>query len=244
MSSFILPSNIKKYDAINAFNDLNKVHWTQHNNKSLKIGDTVYIYESKPTQRIILKTKVIDRDVYKYHIDDFKYSKSDTDFSTMRPWFTLQLIENITTNISFNDLKKMGLKGNIQSLRKLDSYIAQAIELLISDSTELSSISLIEGKKIGFYTTRYERNIKNRKAAIDLHGLTCKACGFNFEQTYGSLGQGFIEVHHKRPLFLENHEVIINPSTDLVPLCSNCHRMIHKDKTNTLTVENLKMLLH
>ncbi|WLC60221.1 HNH endonuclease (plasmid) [Leuconostoc carnosum] len=34
-----------------------------------------------------------------------------------------------------------------------------------------------------------------------------------------------------------------DPINDLVPLCSNCHRMIHRDKYNVLTVEHLKKKL-
>lgn len=81
MTTFIVPANRDKYDSITAFNALNTVHWVQHSNKSVSVGDIIYIYESKPTQAIILKTKVVSRDVYEYHIDDSKYSESEVDFS-------------------------------------------------------------------------------------------------------------------------------------------------------------------
>ena len=109
MSTFILPSSPNIYDAKNAFNDLHTIHWVQHNNKSVSIGDIIYIYESKPTQRIILKTQVIGRDIYSYHIDDSKYS----------------------TCISLKDLHELGLKGNIQSLRRLDDDMANKNTTLI-----------------------------------------------------------------------------------------------------------------
>ncbi len=95
----------------------------QHNNKSVSIGDIIYIYESKPTQRIILKTHVIGRDIYSYHIDDSKYSTSGIDFSSKGPWLTLRLIvQNIDTCISLKDLHELGLKGNFQSLRRIIRY--------------------------------------------------------------------------------------------------------------------------
>lgn len=243
MSTFILPSNPNIYDAKNAFNDLHTIHWVQHNNKSVSIGDIIYIYESKPTQRIILKTQVIGRDIYSYHIDDSKYSASDIDFSSKGPWLTLRLIENIDTCISLKDLHELGLKGNIQSLRRLDDDMANALDFLIRDYSELTSILVTEGKKTKVYSTRYERSTKNRQAAILIHGLNCKACGFNFEKKYGTLGHEFIEIHHKNPLYLNNTEINIDPRNDLVPLCSNCHRMIHRDKYNVLTVEHLKKIL-
>ena len=243
MSTFILPSNPNTYDAQHAFNDLHTIHWVQHNNKSVSVGDTIYIYESKPTQRIILKTEVVGRDIDSYHIDDSKYSTSGIDFSSKGPWLTLRLIKNIDTCISLQDLHELGLKGNIQSLRRLDDDIANALDLLISDFSELTSILVTEGKKTKVYSTRYERSQKNRHDAIRIHGLNCKVCGFNFEKIYGTLGHEFIEIHHKKPLYLNNAEINIDPRNDLVPLCSNCHRMIHRDKYNVLTVEDLKKIL-
>lgn len=243
MSTFILPSNANTYDAKTAFNDLNVIHWVQHNNKSVSVGDTVYIYESKPTQRVILKAQVIARDIDSYHIDDSKYSKLGIDFSKKGPWFSLRMIKNIDISISLKDLHKLGLKGNIQGLRRLDDDIANALKFLISDYSELTSILVREGKKTKVYSTRYERNTKNRQAAIKFHGLNCKVCGFNFEKKYGSIGHEFIEVHHKIPLYLNESEINIDPINDLVPLCSNCHRMIHRDKYNVLTVEDLKQKL-
>ncbi|CAM4323508.1 HNH endonuclease [Weissella hellenica] len=240
MSSFIIPSNKNKYDATNAFNDLDTVHWVQHNNKSVKIGDTIYIYESKPTQKIILKTTVIERDVYNYHINDAKYSVTGFDFSSQGPWFTLKLVKNANVNVSLEDLHNLGLKGNIQSLRYLDDAIAKAIDVISNDTSELTSVKLIEGKKIQFYTARYERNSKNRQACLNYYGYNCMACGFNFERMYGELGHKFIEIHHRKPLFLQNKEVAIDPTNDLVPLCSNCHRMIHREKTNIITLDELR----
>lgn len=49
--------------------------------------------------------------------------------------------------------------------------------------------------------------------------------------------------HYKRPLYLNATEIYIDPKKDLVPLCSNCHRMIHRDKFNILPVEDLKQIV-
>ena len=85
-----------------------------------------------------------------------------------------------------------------------------------------------EGSVKKYYGKRYERDPKNRKKAIELHGTTCAVCGFDFEKVYGERGKGFIEVHHTEPLGSLSEEKIINPQTDLVPVCSNCHRIIHR----------------
>ncbi len=101
-----------------------------------------------------------------------------------------------------------------------------------------------EGKKKYFYTARYERKPENRAAAIKIHGLRCMACGFDFEEVYGVLGRDFIEVHHIKPLAYLDEEVDVNPKTDLICLCSNCHSMIHRNRNHTLSLEELKSCIN
>lgn len=99
-----------------------------------------------------------------------------------------------------------------------------------------------DGNMTNFYGTRYERNAFNRARAIEIHGAVCKACGFDFEKTYGEHGRGFIEVHHIHPVSLLKEETVIDPANDLIPLCSNCHRMIHRKKGEVLDVDKLKAI--
>ena len=71
----------------------------------------------------------------------------------------------------------------------------------------------------------------------------CEVCGLSYEEKYGVLGKNYIEVHHVKPLFSLDEEVDVNPQTDLVCLCANCHRMIHRKKNAIIAVEELKSLL-
>lgn len=60
-----------------------------------------------------------------------------------------------------------------------------------------------------------------------LREFRCSICNFDFEQVYGDLGRGFIEAHHVIPI----SEMKSGDQTriqDLVPVCSNCHRMLHR----------------
>lgn len=100
-----------------------------------------------------------------------------------------------------------------------------------------------EGKKIVYYTNRYERDENNRKKAIKIHGLNCSICNFNFKEKYGEIGEGYIEVHHIKPLYSLNEEIIINPKTDLICVCANCHRMIHHSRNHILTPIELKEII-
>lgn len=108
---------------------------------------------------------------------------------------------------------------------------------------ESAFIIRAEGNKVEYYVTKYERNPVYREQAIKIHGLTCQICGFNYEKKYGRVGENFIEVHHKKPLFSLEGESIPNPETDMICVCSNCHRMIHRYRNSILTPEELKILL-
>jgi 5-methylcytosine-specific restriction enzyme A len=100
-----------------------------------------------------------------------------------------------------------------------------------------------EGGIKNYYAKRYERNPENRRMAIEIHGTVCAVCEFDFEKVYGERGKGFIEVHHTEPLGSLTEEKIIDPGTDLIPVCSNCHRMIHRRQDHILSIEEVKKLL-
>lgn len=103
--------------------------------------------------------------------------------------------------------------------------------------------SATEGNRKQSYSTRYERDPKLREKAIEIHGLACMGCGFNFEKVYGEWGAGFIHVHHTKPLSYGVGERIVNAETDMIVLCPNCHSMIHRRKKKTLSLDELLLLL-
>jgi 5-methylcytosine-specific restriction enzyme A len=115
----------------------------------------------------------------------------------------------------------------------------------IEDSENNKSlISKTEGGKKVIISYRYERNPSLRGTAFQIHGYDCAVCGFNFFKTYGIWGKEFCEVHHVKPLSsLGDVKGDTNPKTDLVVVCANCHRMLHRKKGVTLTIEELKSKL-
>jgi len=101
--------------------------------------------------------------------------------------------------------------------------------------------SKTEGGKKVVISVKSERDSSLRKSAIKIHGLNCMVCNFNFNKRYGDWGEGFIEVHHVRPLgAIKTKTVRTNPKTDLAVVCANCQRMIHKKSGITLTIDELK----
>ncbi len=75
---------------------------------------------------------------------------------------------------------------------------------------------------------RYERNPVNRELCLEVNGYVCKICGFDFEKTYGEIGHHFIHVHHIIPVSSYDDEYLINPVKDMIPVCPNCHAMLHR----------------
>jgi 5-methylcytosine-specific restriction protein A len=65
----------------------------------------------------------------------------------------------------------------------------------------------------------------------------------DFGKRYGRLGLGFIHVHHLVPISAIGSEYRVDPLADLVPVCPNCHAMLHRSEP-PLAIERLRRLLH
>jgi 5-methylcytosine-specific restriction protein A len=85
----------------------------------------------------------------------------------------------------------------------------------------------------------FERDPKAREACLAKHGRQCVICDIDFALVYGDIGKGFIHVHHKKPLAAIRAEYTVNPKIDLVPVCPNCHAMLHTSNP-PLGIEALK----
>ena len=86
------------------------------------------------------------------------------------------------------------------------------------------------------------RNPQLRQMCLDKYGYQCQCCGMDFEETYGKeLGANFMEVHHLRMISTyETDGVPKDFMENLVPLCSNCHSMIHHIKDSEHPLRDLR----
>lgn len=136
--------------------------------------------------------------------------------------------------VNFLDSKKHPLsekekKGNKKKAPKKSTTSHEAPEADTKPEVpEPEPFDKLEGKKYNTSVTRYERDQGNRNACIAHYGYVCQVCGINFEQSYGELGKNYIEVHHLHPV--SQGERKVDPIKDLIPLCSNCHSMIHRQE--------------
>lgn len=99
-----------------------------------------------------------------------------------------------------------------------------------------------EGKRKDIHASRYERNPMNRSICLYAKGYKCAVCGFDFEETYGEIGKDFIEVHHIKPVSSMGENYVVDPINDLVPVCSNCHSMLHR-RNPPYSVKELKDMM-
>ena len=112
----------------------------------------------------------------------------------------------------------------------------------IVDQGEQESLGSIEGTPVWRTHRTYERDSRNRARAILIHGNTCLGCGFSFDDVYTpEHARGYIEVHHIYPL--SEGPRVVDPYKDLIPLCANCHRMVHRSGNDWLSLEELRLLI-
>lgn len=114
-----------------------------------------------------------------------------------------------------------------------------------ADLMELES-SAVEGRRVVREHLDRERNsglVKDAKAVWRKQDprLRCACCEFSFTDVYGEHGAGFIEAHHIVPLAEAGDGEREVKVKDLAPVCSNCHRMLHRNGVKS--IEWLKDLL-
>ena len=115
---------------------------------------------------------------------------------------------------------------------------------------DYSGLVVEEGYVTSNHVTTRQRSRKltelaRKHFAVD-GKLFCDVCGFNFEDSYGAIGAGFIEIHHLKPIFTyeENLESSLEEALgNVAPVCSNCHRMIHRKRLETLPIQTLRDMI-
>lgn len=124
--------------------------------------------------------------------------------------------------------------------------IRSEFEPLASDGSKFDDEDFPEGRKLYRLHRTYERNsdliAKVKAKALQENGcLACIVCQFDFSTAYGSVGEGYIECHHTVPVS-ELGDGASTRLSDVVLVCSNCHRMLHR-KRPWLTIDKLQTLL-
>lgn len=114
----------------------------------------------------------------------------------------------------------------------------------VINPSELPEEIFVEGAQITILSDRFERNQLARAQCIAKYGAKCAICGFDFSQVYGDDFSGKIEVHHIEPLSEIREQHTVNPIKDLIPVCPNCHLILHsKPHGGTFTPDEVRKMI-
>ena len=122
-----------------------------------------------------------------------------------------------------------------------DQIISSEISDFPSVEEDEVDLSFKEKKKLRLHKS-FDRDPKLIKEAKKIHGYTCMACGFNYKEKYGEIGEDYIEAHHLIPFAELDINANLSPKKDVAVLCANCHRMIHRFE-DTSNIEKFQKLI-
>lgn len=121
-------------------------------------------------------------------------------------------------------------KGFLEELPDIDRYLSgkEGNPRLVTHLQRERNPALIKAKK---------------KEVLKKTGkLCCEVCAFDFKKTYGEIGEGYCEVHHLKQLS-KTDGVVETELKDLAIVCSNCHRIIHKQNP-MLKISQLRQVIN
>ncbi len=129
--------------------------------------------------------------------------------------------------------------------------LARALEELGWVNNEITSYfpeeinntgTFFEGSLKKITVNAYERNREAREKCIKFYGCICQVCGIDLCNNYGEIAKGYIHIHHLKPLSQIGEEYEINPDLDLIPVCPNCHAVIHMSSP-PYTIEEMRKIV-
>jgi 5-methylcytosine-specific restriction protein A len=109
-------------------------------------------------------------------------------------------------------------------------FMCIVLFLIIEDTewTSTEELGKEEGSMYGELIRKYERSRYNRALCLKYYGFMCRGCGDLLEEKYGPVGANVIHVHHLVPVSAMKGSYQLNPIKDLIPLCPNCHNIVHR----------------
>jgi len=124
--------------------------------------------------------------------------------------------------------KKRHFKQKAHQLFPDDAKLIEVKSLIDSQiDTDPEEVNFTEGRIYESLAKGYSRNKAAREYCIRKHGAICKICSFDARNVFGHEYSGLIHVHHINPLATVNEEHTVDPSTQLIPVCPNCHAALH-----------------
>ena len=190
--------------------------WLENNNKPIRYFKTLHTISED-----LKNINYTNYDLYS--INDYNIiERIRNDYLDNQSLFEKNKRGNYMYNSTFNRYIEF-LKDDTKS-KILNIY---PDEIIINNTFQ-------EGNSQKVYVNRFERDKKAREACLKHFGYNCQICNFNFEDVYGNIGTNSIHVHHIIPLAKVGQAYKVNPIRDLIPVCPNCHLILHKKDAPTI----------
>lgn len=251
---WMISAKKSRYDHASAFAKFGFIDWRQ--NLKYEVGDVVYIYYGKPTKKVMYKCIVEKCNMnHTERVNDKEFWVDVSDFENRHLYkhARLKLIcQADNEHLCLSTLQNEGLIKNApQKGQKVSEELRAYLDKYFNDYYSQGYFHDVddskcyhEGHTILTKINKYERSSIARMKCIEYHGAKCLICGMDFGERYGELGEGFIHVHHLKPLHTIGQDYIVNYKKDLIPVCPNCHAMIHRiENGENMTVEEIKEVL-
>ena len=169
--------------------------------------------------------RLIEEEGYQLKTFSMSYSDHNKDEDGIGP----AKIDNFVAKLESKSLVKVGPNWYSSD---------NVISITIPEEVERPE-QYFEGASQKVSVNTYERNTEARAKCIEHYGYKCQACSFDFQYVYGAIGKNYIHVHHVIPLSEVKKTYKVDPVKDLIPLCPNCHAIVHQTQP-VLTVEQLR----
>lgn len=227
-------------DAIYRVNNGNPydIRWSCGNNTLIEVGDLFFLMRVGVVPKGIIGCGYIETQRYEHpHWNVERAQRGDkawrTDLSfralSETPLFSLEYLKSkFPTHRWTPQSSGTSIPDSIAA--KLLKIVQANPSTSFAPSTPEDLRIYAEGRPKTTTVKTYDRDPEARQCCLGLKGYVCTVCGFDFEKSYGAIGKGFIEVHHLKQLADAGADHVINPATDLAPVCANCHRMLHKNR--------------
>jgi len=251
--SWILQGNPKRFDVDDYLLRYRYIYWSAPTNqRDFALGDRMFIWRAGEQAGAVAIGRVRELPVARHSVRYPEALGDDLWVSTPSPppevvigvaieEFRQTPEEGMLTRSALQEHPLMGKhriirtpQGTVFRLSAEEGAVLEHLWGTVA-GVDISSPppSALEGTwqlRLHHHRERSRTLIEQKKAHFkSAHGrLRCEVCHLSFEEVYPSfLGTDFIEVHHIVPLSATSG-VIRTTLDDLMLVCANCHRMIHR----------------
>ena len=261
--AFLLTWNPKKWRwprhkyekevAVTGEGDSYPLNWSCGNTKKINSGDRLYMVRLNNQRGIIGSGRAERKPDYGPHWDEsrtdeilYVEGRSDALLPEGKQ-LPMEMLKKADLGIAWDNLLKSGNQVPDESAARLEEMWQSHLRRVMANPpvaplAEEPGGKYFDGALKRIEVNAYERDPRARRACLAHNGFNCAACDQSLADIYGEVGEGVIHVHHVKELSKLGRAYEINPKRDLVPVCPNCHAILHTEKP-ALSIRKLRSIL-